>query len=121
MSCLLGKPVARRASLGLRGTVIVGPKPYSAACRVPAGLALAFCAALAFSGALAFALTGLAASLAARGWVRGGFSVDVPRLILGLRGPLATRSAINCTASSMVRAAGSLPLGSVALTSACLT
>src|SRR5215831_2569321 len=82
---------------GHRGRRSLG---YSAASRLPAGLALDFRAELAFSVAFsvafsgASALTGLAAALAARGWERGGFLVVAPRLALGLAGPLAMRSAI---------------------------
>src|SRR5262245_39487882 len=45
----------------------------------------------------------------------------VPRRLLGLLGPLATRSAISSTASAKVSAAGSFARGRVALTSPCLT
>src|SRR5581483_929215 len=104
---------------------------YSAASRVPATLLLPL--ALAFGGSLAW---GLAADFAclAEAFVSAGRSAPLasraeasplpaplPRRALGLEGPLARRSAMSCTASSMVSAAGSLLRGSVALTSPCLT
>ena len=87
--------------------------PYSAA-----SLALAF----------GFGLVDLDLGLASAAAALPAFAVLATFSALGLAlrrldfdGPLAARSAISSTASSMVSAAGSLARGSVALTSPCLT